>query len=338
MLKTSDFDYILPSTLIATRPLEDRASARMMVLPRRNKEQIHATFADLPRFLRKGDRLVFNDTRVIPGRVFAHRSTGASVEILFTEPCDSHTWKALVRPGRKMRVGDEVLLGNAQITVQEILPDGLRVLRATQPIKELMDVHGEMPIPPYMERHADEKDKQTYQTVYAKNAGAVAAPTAGLHFTTELLQELTDAGVDSTYITLHVGVGTFRPVSEENPLDHPMHSEYFHISPEAVEEIEETRRAGGRIIAVGTTVVRALEAASQGGSLESGERSTNLMIMPGYTYQIVDGLITNFHLPRSTLLMLVSAFYSREALLSAYEEAIRHSYRFYSYGDGMLLI
>ncbi|MGM0461073.1 MAG: tRNA preQ1(34) S-adenosylmethionine ribosyltransferase-isomerase QueA [Fibrobacterota bacterium] len=339
MLKTSDFDYKLPKERIATRPLENREAARMMVLNREQQSIAHASFSRLCEYLRPGDRLVFNDTRVIPGRVMGRKKSGAAVEILFTEPVDDFTWKALVKPGRKLRTGAQILVNDMCLEVRNVFPDGNRLITSDVPIREIMESCGEMPIPPYMERHADARDKITYQTVFARKDGAVAAPTAGLHFTDALLDSLGKHGVDISYITLHVGVGTFRPVKEENPLDHPMHSEYYEISPVSVREIEETRKRGGRIIAVGTTVVRTLESAAQGGDgIQSGARSTDLMIFPGYEYKIVDGLITNFHLPRSTLLMLVSAFYRKSEIFRAYEEAVRLKYRFYSYGDGMLII
>jgi S-adenosylmethionine:tRNA ribosyltransferase-isomerase len=339
VLKTSDFDYKLPKEHIATRPLENREAARMMVLNRQQRSIAHASFSRLCEYLCPGDRLVFNDTRVIPGRVMGRKKSGAAVEILFTEPVDDFTWKALVKPGRKLRTGAQILVNDMCLEVRKVFSDGNRLITSDVPIRQIMESCGEMPIPPYMERHADARDKITYQTVFARKDGAVAAPTAGLHFTDALLDSLGKHGVDISYITLHVGVGTFRPVKEENPLDHPMHSEYYEISPGSVREIEETRKRGGRIIAVGTTVVRTLESAAQGGDgIQSGARSTDLMIFPGYEYKIVDGLITNFHLPRSTLLMLVSAFYRKSEIFRAYEEAVRLKYRFYSYGDGMLII
>lgn len=342
-MKTSDFKYELPDELIASRPLEKRDSSRLMVLDRAEKSITHKHYVDLPEFLNPGDRVVFNDTKVIPGRVFGFKESGSKAEMLFTKQMDAHTWSAIVRPGKRLKAGAEIFLEkepDTKFVIKDVLPDGDRVIYCEkEPIADVLERIGEMPIPPYMERRADEVDRTTYQTVFARERGAVAAPTAGLHFTDDLLDRLKEKGVDISYITLHVGIGTFRPVKEENPLDHPMHSEEYEVTPETAAEINKTKASGGRVVAVGTTVVRTLEhSSSDDCKVLAGRGSTELMILPGYTYKIIDSLVTNFHLPESTLLMLVSALYSKEEILRAYEEAVKEKYRFYSYGDGMIIL
>lgn len=342
MVKTSDFSYELPDELIASRPLEKRDSSRLLVLNRKEKSIEHHTYRDLPNFLKKGDRIVFNNTKVIPGRIFGYKESGSRAEMLFTKQIDTHRWSAIVRPGKRLKTGVVLSLEKepeTQFVIEDVLPDGDRVIFCkSEPIADVLERLGEMPIPPYMARRADEVDRTTYQTVFAKERGAVAAPTAGLHFTDELIAELKAKGVEVSYITLHVGIGTFRPVKEDNPLDHPMHSEEYEVSTETADEINETKRNGGRIVAVGTTVVRTLEHSSAAdGSVIAGRGATELMILPGYTYKVIDALLTNFHLPESTLMMLVSAFYSKDEVLRAYNVAVENKYRFYSYGDGMLL-
>lgn len=342
-MKTSDFSYELPDDLIASRPLERRDSSRLLVLNRAEKSIEHHTYSDLPRFLKAGDRIVFNNTKVIPGRIFGYKESGSRAEMLFTKQIDAHRWSAIVRPGKRLKSGVRLSLEKEPETsfiIEEVLPDGDRVIYCeSEPIADVLERLGEMPIPPYMERRADDVDRTTYQTVFAKERGAVAAPTAGLHFTDSLIEELKAKGVEVSYITLHVGIGTFRPVKEENPLEHPMHSEEYEVSETAAKEINETKKNGGRVIAVGTTVVRTLEHSSlDDGTVLAGRGATELMILPGYSYKVIDVLLTNFHLPESTLLMLVSAFYSREEVLRAYNTAVEERYRFYSYGDGMLLL
>lgn len=342
-MKTSDFSYELPDELIASRPLKKRDSSRLLVLKRNTKSIEHHHYADLPDFLEPGDRVVFNNTKVIPGRIFGFKESGSRAEMLFTKQIDEHHWSAIVRPGRRLKSGVELSLEKepkTKFVIKDVLPDGDRVIFCeSEPIADVLDRLGEMPIPPYMERRADEVDRTTYQTVFAQERGAVAAPTAGLHFTDELIDRLKEKGVDISYITLHVGIGTFRPVKEENPLDHPMHSEEYEVTPEAAEEINKTKANGGRVVAVGTTVVRTLEHSSQDdGTVLAGRGATELMILPGYKYKVIDTLVTNFHLPESTLLMLVSALYSKEEILRAYNVAVEERYRFYSYGDGMLIL
>ena len=333
--KLSDYDYPLPEAQIAKRPLPRRDEARMMVLHRDSQTIEHRQFRDLKAFLKPGDLLVLNNTRVLPARRF---SDDHAVEFLFLEKLDSARWKCLVKPGRKMRAGATTKIDNVLLRVEEILPDGERVVALAEDID--LYARGSMPLPPYIGRESDLADNERYQTVFAQNLGALAAPTAGLHFTPEILSEIPHA-----FVTLHVGPGTFRPVHSENVAEHRMHAESFSISEEAVAKIHNAER----IIAVGTTTVRVLESVARETRLlkaakfstaairaQSGE--TSLFIYPPFDFRVVDLLLTNFHLPRSTLLMLVSAFAGREFLLRAYEEAIRQHYRFYSYGDCMLIL
>ena len=323
--KLSDYDYPLPKELIAKRPPPRRDDSRMMVLHRDTETIEHRQFRDLKMFLREGDLLVLNNTRVLAARIF---SDDHAVEFLFLEKLGPARWKCLIKPGRKMRVGTTAKIDNVQLRIDEILPDGERIMVLDDDVD--LYAHGSMPLPPYIGRESDIADSERYQTVFAQTPGALAAPTAGLHFMPEILADLPHA-----FVTLHVGPGTFRPVHSENISKHRMHSESFSISNEAATKIDRAER----VVAVGTTTVRVLESARrENGKLIAQTGSTDLFIYPPYRFQHVDLLFTNFHLPRSTLLMLVSAFAGREFLLRAYDEAIRERYRFYSYGDCMLIL
>jgi len=323
--KLSDYAYDLPRELIAQRPLERREDSRMMVLHRARHAIEHRRFRELRTFLEAGDLLVLNDTRVLPARRF---SDDGAVEFLFLERVGQKRWRSLVKPGRKMRLGATAKIDNITLRVEEITDGGERIVALDKDVD--LYAGGSMPLPPYINRASDENDTARYQTVFGDAPGAIAAPTAGLHFTEEILSE-----IPHTFVTLHVGPGTFLPVRSENITDHRMHAERFSISQEAATKIN----SASRIIAVGTTTVRTLESATQdGGEIVARERATNLFIYPPYRFRIVDVLLTNFHLPHSTLLMLVSAFAGREFLLRAYEEAVRERYRFYSYGDCMLIV
>ena len=324
-MRLSDYDYDLPRELIAQRPLRRREDSRMMVLRRAGQTIEHRKFHELKTFLQSGDLLVLNDTRVLPARRF---SDDGAIEFLFLERLDPAHWKCLVKPGRKMRVGATAKIDNATLRVEEITGDGERIVALDKDVD--LYAGGSMPLPPYIHRHSDERDTARYQTVFAHAPGAVAAPTAGLHFTSEILRE-----IPHTFVTLHVGPGTFLSVRSEKIAEHRMHAECFSISPEAAHRISNAHR----IVAVGTTAVRTLESARRkGGEVLAHEGATDLFIYPPYHFRAVDVLLTNFHLARSTLLMLVSAFAGREFLLRAYEKAIRERYRFYSYGDCMLIL
>lgn len=322
MLLTSDYDYPLPDELIARHPLARREDSRMMVLHRDGERIEHRMFREFPTFLREGDLVVLNDTRVIPARVFAD---GGKIELLFLESTGENTWKCLVKPGRKMRIGATVQVQGVTGVVREILPDGERVIAFDGPVD--LDAAGELPLPPYFARAVEPADAERYQTVFARERGAVAAPTAGLHFTPEIL-----AQVPHTFVTLHVGVGTFRPVQVDDLTQHRMHAERFRISEESARAIN----AAQRLVAIGTTTARVLE--SQGLPVSACESSTDIFIHPPYRPKAIGALLTNFHLPKSTLLMLVSALAGREFVLRAYAEAIAQRYRFYSYGDCMLIL
>jgi len=323
--RLSDYDYHLPRELIAQRPLRRREDSRMMVLHRAGQTIEHRQFRELKTFLQPGDLLVLNDTRVLPARRF---SDDGMIEFLFLERLDPAHWKCLVNPGRKMRVGATAKIDGITLCVEEITPDGERIVTLDEDID--LYAGGSTPLPPYIERDSDEEDAARYQTVFARAAGAVAAPTAGLHFTPGILRE-----IPHTFVTLHVGPGTFLPVRSENVTEHRMHAEHFSISPEAADKINKAQR----IVAVGTTAVRTLESAPrEGEELLAQEGATDLFIYPPYHFLAIDALLTNFHLPRSTLVMLASAFAGREFLMRAYEEAIRERYRFYSYGDCMLIL
>jgi S-adenosylmethionine:tRNA ribosyltransferase-isomerase len=334
---TSDFDYELPPASIA-QEAAPRGESRLLVLDREGAGR-HAQVRDLPSLLRPGDLLVLNDTRVIPARLFGRRagSTG-KMELLLIERLSDREWDALVKPGRRARPGTVIELDSTlSAEVVDKREDGRHRLRFSEPVEPHLDRLGHVPLPPYIHRPDTQEDRDRYQTVYARSPGAVAAPTAGLHFTERLLEEIATAGIGIARVTLHVGIGTFKPVSAERVEEHRMERERYEIGAEAAETIRRARE-GGRIVAVGTTVVRTLESAAlaRGGEVLPGAGSTEIFITPGFRFQVVDALLTNFHLPRSTLLMLVSAFAGRERILAAYEEAVREGYRFYSYGDAML--
>lgn len=326
---TRDFDYELPEERIAQEPAP-RGESRLLVLDADGPER-HRRIRDLPALLRPGDLLVLNDTRVIPARLFGHRGEG-KMEVLLVEKLGDRDWEALVRPGRRARPGTVIVFEDLSAEVIDKRDDRYH-LRFSEPVEPHLDRLGHVPLPPYIHRPDEPADRERYQTVFARNPGAIAAPTAGLHFSQELLREIAAAGIGIARVTLHVGIGTFKPVSVEKIEDHRMDRERYEVGEETAEAIRRTRESGGRIVAVGTTVVRTLE--SSGG--EAGSGATDLFITPGFRFRVVDVLLTNFHLPRSTLLMLVSAFAGRERVLAAYEEAIREGYRFYSYGDAMLL-
>jgi S-adenosylmethionine:tRNA ribosyltransferase-isomerase len=339
-LKTSDFDYFLPPERIAQTPVEPRHSSRLMVLRRDREPLEHSTFWNLGDYLNPGDLLVINETRVIPARLYAHKETGGKVELLLLQRIDDRTWEVLVG-GKGLVTGKRLCIDNgpgAEITT--VLEGSRRLVCFDRPVEGYLEQIGQMPLPPYI--HTPLADPQRYQTVYARRPGSAAAPTAGLHFTPELMQKLIDQGVRFASVTLQVGLDTFAPVTEDNPLEHKIHTEWCEVTRETSDSVNATHQAGGRVIAVGTTSVRTLESAVYSGSL--GELvtpisgPTSLFILPGYRFQVVDAMITNFHLPRSTLLMLVSAFAGRQKILAAYQEAMRLNYRFYSFGDAMLIL
>ena len=335
----SDFDYELPEELIAQRPLEPRNSSRLMILDPARQTIEHAHFYELQKFLRAGDTLIFNDTRVIPARLIGHKSTGARVEIFLLRRLDAVTWETLAKPGRKISEGAEIFFGH-ELSCEVIgrTNFGGRVVqfKFSGVFEEILDRLGETPLPPYI--HEKLADSERYQTVYNRERGSAAAPTAGLHFTTEQMRELKNFGVNLGFVTLHVGLGTFRPVQVETIELHEMHEEFFSIPQETADLIRETKLRGERVIAVGTTSIRTLEAAAlDKNSVAVGASSTKIFIYPGYEFKIVDALITNFHLPKSTLLMLVSAFAGREFMLRAYGEAVAQRYRFFSFGDAMFI-
>ena len=340
-MKTSDFYYDLPEELIAQDPLEQRSSSRLMCLNRKTGEVKHEHFTDLPKHLKPGDCLVVNDTKVIPARLLGRREghTG-TVEVFLLKRKSSDIWETLVRPGKKLRTGTRVEFGEGLLKgeITEVLPDGNRLVRFEYEgiFEEILDKLGEMPLPPYIKHKL--ADPNRYQTVYARAEGSAAAPTAGLHFTNELLDEIRGMGVYVAHVTLHVGLGTFRPVKVEDVANHQMHSEFYIVEEDQAEIINRAKAAGGRIICVGTTSCRTLESASdEEGILHAGSADTSIFIYPGYRFKIMDALITNFHLPESTLIMLVSAFAGRGKVLSAYEEAVRERYRFFSFGDAMFI-
>ena len=341
-MKTSDFYYELPQELIAQDPLEDRSSSRLLVLDRKTGEMEHRVFRDIKEYLRPGDCLIVNDTKVIPARLMGVKEdTGAGIEVLLLKRKADNVWETLVKPGRKARPGARIVFGDGLLKgeVLEIAEEGNRLIRFEYEgiFEEILDKLGQMPLPPYITHQL--KDRNRYQTVYAKHDGSAAAPTAGLHFTPELLKEIEEKGVKLAHVTLHVGLGTFRPVKVEDVAEHHMHSEYYVVEEEQARLINETKAAGGRVICVGTTSCRTLEsAADENGTLRPGSGWTDIFIYPGYRFKIMDGLVTNFHLPESTLLMLVSAFADKETIMKAYEEAVRERYRFFSFGDAMLIL
>lgn len=336
-----DFYYELPEELIAQDPLEDRSSSRLMVLDRESKKIEHKVFKDITGLLSPGDCLVLNNTKVIPARLFGTKEGMTSeVEVLLLKRTEKDIWECLVRPGKKCRPGALLSFGDGLLKgeILDIGDDGNRHIKFTYEgiFEEILDKLGQMPLPPYIKHKL--KDKNRYQTVYAKYDGSAAAPTAGLHFTPELLKEIEEKGVNLAYVTLHVGLGTFRPVKVENILDHHMHSEFYQITKEAADTINETKRRGGRVICVGTTSCRTIEsAADESGRLSESSGWTDIFIYPGYKFKVLDALITNFHLPESTLLMLVSALAGREFILDAYKCAVEEKYRFFSFGDAMFI-
>ncbi len=341
-MKTSDFYYDLPKELIAQDPLEDRSSSRLLVLHRKSGEIEHRIFSDIADYLRPGDCLVRNNTKVIPARLFGVRKdTGAVIELLLLKRREKDIWETLVKPGKKARAGVELIFGEGKLQgeILSVEEDGNRLIRFHYEgiFEEILDELGQMPLPPYITHTL--KDKNRYQTVYAKYEGSAAAPTAGLHFTEELFRKLEDKGVTIANVTLHVGLGTFRPVKVEDVTEHHMHSEYFRIEPEEAEKINAAKAAGGRIVCVGTTSCRTVESATdKNGILQAGEADTEIFIYPGYNFKMTDVLITNFHLPESTLVMLVSALAGKEQIMEAYAEAVKERYRFFSFGDAMLII
>ena len=339
-MKTSDFDFQLPEELIAQTPLERRDASRLLTLDKRTGAVGHHRFYDLPQFLRPGDCLVLNDSRVLPARLIGRRPTGGVCEVLLLVDRGDNLWECLVRPGRKLKPGARVIFGDGQLTatVETELEDGKRAVRFHYQgiFLEILEQLGKMPLPPYIK--AELEDQERYQTVYSKVMGSAAAPTAGLHFTPELLAQVQEIGVKVCYITLHVGLGTFRPVKAEEITDHEMHSEFCQISQETADIINQTKADGGRVICVGTTSCRTIESfAAEDGTMSERSGWTNIFIYPGYKFKVLDALITNFHLPQSTLIMLVSALAGREHVLSAYETAVRERYRFFSFGDAMMI-
>ena len=339
-MKVSEFNYELPEELIAQTPIEKRDESRLMVLDRSKQTIEHKTFKDIIDYLEPGDCLVRNNTKVIPARIYGKKETGAKVEFLLLKNMEGDIWETIVRPGNKLHVGTKVIFGDGILTAEilEIMPGGTRKVQFSYEgiFNEILDKIGLMPLPPYI--HEELKDNDRYQTVYAKYNGSAAAPTAGLHFTPELLKKIEEKGVKIANVTLHVGIGTFRPVKEENVENHEMHTEHFYIKQEDVEKINETKKQGKRVIAVGTTSCRVLETiADENGLVKETEADTSIFIYPGYHFKCLDGLITNFHLPQSTLLMLVSALAGKDYILKAYHEAVKEKYRFFSFGDAMFI-
>ena len=340
-MNVKDYDYDLPEELIAQDPLEDRSSSRLMVLDRQTGDVEHRHFTDILEYLHPGDCLVINNTKVIPARLFGVKEdTQAKIEVLLLKRKENDIWETLVKPGKKAKPGTKLVFGDGLLTeeVVDVVEEGNRLIQFHYDgiFEEILDQLGQMPLPPYITHQL--KDKNRYQTVYAKYDGSAAAPTAGLHFTKELLQKVKDMGVDIAEVTLHVGLGTFRPVKVENVLDHHMHSEFYMVSQEAADKINRAKESGHRVIAVGTTSTRTLEAAAdENGRLHETSGWTEIFIYPGYQFKVIDALITNFHLPQSTLVMLVSALAGREHVLHAYEIAVKERYRFFSFGDAMLI-
>lgn len=340
-MNVKDYDYDLPEELIAQDPLENRSSSRLMVLDRQTGDVEHRHFTDILEYLHPGDCLVINNTKVIPARLFGVKEdTQAKIEVLLLKRKENDIWETLVKPGKKAKPGTKLVFGDGLLTAEvvDVVEEGNRLIQFHYDgiFEEILDQLGQMPLPPYITHQL--KDKNRYQTVYAKYDGSAAAPTAGLHFTKELLQKVKDMGVDIAEVTLHVGLGTFRPVKVENVLDHHMHSEFYMVSQEAADKINRAKESGHRVIAVGTTSTRTLEAAAdENGRLHETSGWTEIFIYPGYQFKVIDALITNFHLPQSTLVMLVSALAGREHVLHAYEIAVKERYRFFSFGDAMLI-
>ena len=339
-MKVSDFNYNLPEELIAQVPIAKRDESRLMVLNRNDKIIEHRVFKNIIEYLKPGDVLVRNNTKVIPARIYGKKETGANVEFLLLNNIEGDIWESIVRPGNKLHIGTKVIFGDGILKAEilEILPGGTRKVKFEYDgiFNEILDQIGLMPLPPYI--HEELKEKDRYQTVYAKFQGSAAAPTAGLHFTDELLEKIKEKGVEIANVTLHVGIGTFRPVKVDNIEEHHMHSEHFYIKKEDVEKINKAKKEGRRVIAVGTTSCRVLESiAEENGMVKETEEDTSIFIYPGYKFKCVDALITNFHLPESTLLMLVSALAGKDFIMGAYEEAVNERYRFFSFGDAMFI-
>lgn len=341
-MDVKDFDYELPEELIAQDPLEDRSSSRLMVLDKSTGDVEHRTFKDILEYLRPGDCLVINNTKVIPARLFGVKEgTNAKIELLLLKRKENDIWETLVKPGKKAKPGTRIVFGEGILIgeIIDVVEEGNRLIQFQYEgiFEEILDQLGQMPLPPYITHQL--QDKERYQTVYAKYDGSAAAPTAGLHFTKELLEQVKEKGVDIAEVTLHVGLGTFRPVKVENVLDHHMHSEFYMVSREAADKINKAKQSGNRVISVGTTSTRTLEsAADENGYLKEKSGWTEIFIYPGYKFKVIDGLITNFHLPQSTLVMLVSALAGREHVLDAYKVAVQEKYRFFSFGDAMFII
>ena len=341
-MKTSDFDYDLPKELIAQDPLEDRSASRLMVLHRKSGTIEHRVFHDIVEYLRPGDCLVRNNTKVIPARLFGVREdTGATIELLLLKRRENDVWETLVKPGKKARTGARLVFGDNHLTgeIIDVLEDGNRLIQFHYEgiFEEILDELGQMPLPPYITHKL--KDKNRYQTVYAKYEGSAAAPTAGLHFTEELFQKIEEKGVKVANVTLHVGLGTFRPVKVDDVTKHHMHTEFYRVDKAAADLMNETKKNGGRIICVGTTSCRTIEsAADEQGVIHPGQGDTSIFIYPGYKFKMLDALITNFHLPESTLLMLVSALAGKDQIMNAYETAVKEKYRFFSFGDAMIIL
>ena len=340
-MKKSDFYYNLPEELIAQTPVTPRDHSRLMVVDRESGAITHRHFYNLCDILQKGDLLVMNDSRVLPARLYGEKvDNGTFIEFLLLEQKGDKRWEIICRPGKKAKVGTKFSFGGGKLLAEvvEVKPDGNRIVQFSCDgnFYTVLDEIGQMPLPPYITKKLE--DKERYQTVYSRELGSAAAPTAGLHFTKEMLQALREKGVETAFVTLHVGLGTFRPVKEDDVLQHKMHSEHYHLPQETVDKILQTKQNGGRVIAVGTTSCRTLESwAAEDGHMEAKAGWTNIYIYPGYRFKVMDGLVTNFHLPESTLIMLVSAFAGREHVLAAYEEAVREKYRFFSFGDAMFL-
>ncbi len=340
-MKTHDFWYDLPEELIAQTPLAQRDSSRLLVMNRKSGDLQHRHFYDILEYFQPGDCLVMNNSRVLPARLLGRRPTGGAVEVLLLRDLGDKRWECLVKPGKKMQLGHQVIFGNGELTgtVVEVMDTGNRVVEFQYEgiFLEVLEALGKMPLPPYIREEL--QDQERYQTVYSKEIGSAAAPTAGLHFTTDLLEKIREKGVSTTFVTLHVGLGTFRPVKAENISEHHMHSELCMLSQETAYILNTTKASGGRIICVGTTSCRTLESlVNEDGSFEAKSKWTEIFIYPGYQFKAMDGLITNFHLPESTLLMLVSAFSSRDNIMNAYEEAVKERYRFFSFGDAMAIL
>lgn len=340
-MKTSDFNYYLPKELIAQTPLKDREKSRMMLLDKKTGKTENEIFENIGKYLKKGDTLVLNDTKVMPARIFGHREGKEEmIEVLLLKQNDGDKWQCLVKPGKKMKIGTEIIFDEnlLRAKVIDILEDGQRVIEFKYEgiFNEILDKLGTMPLPPYITEKLE--DKSMYQTVYCKNLGSAAAPTAGLHFTKELLNQIEESGINIVYVTLHVGLGTFRPVKVDDVTKHEMHSEYFVIDEKACKVINETKKQGGRVIAVGTTSCRVLESATdENGIIHPMAKETKIFIYPGYNFKMLDALITNFHLPESTLIMLVSALAGKENIMKAYDKAVKEKYRFFSFGDCMFI-